>query len=131
MRLLERGSSLRTPFDGLGFSRYRLRPGVWCFSRNPLGFKQTTKRAYWVRIVLQSYLATERTCPPDLVSPIHTLLYCEPRLSTKLHFEILELCKRKKRNQSEVTAAEPSAFTAPLLYLQASMSWEQFGGSLQ
>lgn len=28
-----------------------------------------------------SYLATEKMCPPDLLSPIHTLLYCEPRLS--------------------------------------------------
>ncbi|CDJ31710.1 uncharacterized protein EMH_0069000 [Eimeria mitis] len=28
-----------------------------------------------------SYLATERSCPPDLLSPIHTLLYCEPRLN--------------------------------------------------
>lgn len=28
-----------------------------------------------------NYLATEKTCPPDLLSPIHSLLYCEPRLS--------------------------------------------------
>ncbi|CDJ26802.1 hypothetical protein, conserved [Eimeria acervulina] len=34
-----------------------------------------------MEILVTSYLATERTCPPDLVSPIHTLLYCEPRLS--------------------------------------------------
>lgn len=37
--------------------------------------------------VPQSYLATERICPPDLLSPIHSLLYCEPRLSKQyLHW---------------------------------------------
>ncbi|KAL8269807.1 hypothetical protein Esti_006286 [Eimeria stiedai] len=28
-----------------------------------------------------TYLATEKTCPPDLLSPLHSLLYCEPRLN--------------------------------------------------
>ncbi|KAL8430744.1 hypothetical protein ACSSS7_005741 [Eimeria intestinalis] len=28
-----------------------------------------------------TYLATEKTCPPDLVSPLQSLLYCEPRLN--------------------------------------------------
>ncbi|XP_026191482.1 uncharacterized protein LOC34619193 [Cyclospora cayetanensis] len=34
-----------------------------------------------MEILVTSYLATEKTCPLDLLSPIHTLLYCEPRLS--------------------------------------------------
>ncbi|CDJ60602.1 hypothetical protein, conserved [Eimeria maxima] len=46
----------------------------------PSAFSQT-KRADLVRVELQSYITTERRCPPDLLSPIHTLLYCEPRLS--------------------------------------------------